>query len=144
MSTQMNTHTYQGLLSQEYRVAGAVIHLGSDGGSTITAVVKWLEDCHAKRLVRGAPPDPFRLESAAFQSPEDNVQRIGDLVGVDPDQGGGDSVQPPVKRLIADAVRVREAGADQRRGELPEGTRLEDHPFPQQRLGGFGRLRIRT
>jgi len=66
------------------------------------------------------------------------VQRVGDLVSIHPDEGGGHAVQPPVERLVADPLGVWEAGADQRRGELPEGPGLKDHPLPEQRLRSVG------
>lgn len=62
------------------------------------------------------------------------MQRVGDLIRVHSDEGRGHTVEPQVKGLVADPLCVREAGANQRAGELPEGARLEDHPLPEQRL----------
>lgn len=64
------------------------------------------------------------------------MQGVGDLVGVDPNEGRGYAIQRAVKRLVVNSLRVREAGADKRRRELPEWARLEYHPFPQKALGG--------
>ena len=74
------------------------------------------------------------IANSGLHSPEDDVQRVGNLVRVHPDRPGFDPVQSPVKSFRVDPFRVRETGVHQRGREAPERTRQEHHSFPQQGL----------
>ena len=65
---------------------------------------------------------------------EDDVERVGDLVRVDPDQPGRDAVDPAVPRLEIDGLELREEPLQLGQAAAPERERAADEVLPRAAL----------
>mmetsp|Transcript_8164 Transcript_8164/g.19887 ORF Transcript_8164/g.19887 Transcript_8164/m.19887 type:complete len:341 (-) Transcript_8164:592-1614(-) len=86
---------------------------------------------HGREVVDG---DLAREEVPLDLEPQDHVQRVRHLVGVDADERGLHHVHRVVHVLRRAAFGVREVLVDDGSGPLPEGQRLPHHPLPEKRL----------